>query len=290
MKTWTTATGTGVAVLLALAGSAQATGASSVTSSHAIGLPTAGASVPAAKTPTSRATPAIGNTAPAPATVVEDFYAALNARDYRRAWDLGGNHLGQTYASFVGGFAETAFDAVSIDGVSGSTVDVRLHTIRTDGSAADYAGTYTVENGTITHGSLHQVANGDSTGPPPSPTPLALNPAVSQSTVRSTICVHGWAARARPPAGRTEEIKKRQLAASSVADKKLAHYEEDHIVPLELGGAPLDPANLRPVPLARAHTDDRLEDSLHRAVCSGTMPLAAAQAQIAQAKSGEAQP
>ncbi|MEU9193358.1 hypothetical protein [Streptomyces hundungensis] len=231
----------------------------------------------------------MGNTAPAPATVVEDFYAAINARDYRRAWALGGDHLGQSYESFAGGFAGTAFDTVSIDAVNGSTVSIRLHTVKANGSTADYAGTYTVENGTITHGSLHQVAADPGTRPPV-PAPPALNPAVSQSTVRSTICVRGWAAKARPPVGRTEEIKKRQLAASPAADKNPAHYEEDHIIPLELGGAPLDPANLRPVPLAQAHADDRLEDSLHRAVCASTMTLAAAQAQITQAKSGEGNP
>ncbi|MFI6850672.1 hypothetical protein ACIBJD_39880, partial [Kitasatospora sp. NPDC050467] len=72
-----------------------------------------------------------------------------------------------------------------------------------------------------------------------------------------------------------------------LADRNPAHYEEDHIVPLELGGAPMDPANLQPVPLSVAEKDDGAERSLHTAVCNGSLPLADAQAQILQLKTGE---
>ena len=229
-----------------------------------------------------------------PASVIESFYAAINAHDYRRAWDLGGSHLGRPYADFASGFADTAADVISIDNVNGNTVDVHLHATHTDGSTADYAGSYIVENGTISHGSLHLVATS-----PPTPTPVptapsgatgALNQDVTQSTIHSTICVPGWTATIRPPVDVTEQLKRQQLAASGAADKDPSHYEEDHIIPLELGGAPSDPANLRPVPLAQASADDRLENSLHRAVCAGAMTLAAAQSEIEQAKATEAQP
>ncbi|MGW2566895.1 hypothetical protein [Streptomyces sp. NPDC001537] len=250
-------------------------------------------SIPSGPSGPSAATPAASSTPTDPASVVESFYAAINAHDYRRAWDLGGSHLGQPYyASFAGGFADTAADVISIDNANGNTVDVHLHTVHTDGSTADYAGSYIVENGTITHGSLHLVATSATTHTPVQTTPGgqagALNPAVTQSTIHSTICVPGWAATIRPPGDETERLKKQQLAASSAADKDPSHYEEDHIIPLELGGAPSDPANLRPVPLAQARTDDQLENSLHRAVCDGSMTLTAAQSQIEQAKAAEA--
>jgi hypothetical protein len=47
-------------------------------------------------------------------------------------------------------------------------------------------------------------------------------------------------------------------------------FEEDHLIPLELGGSPMDSRNLWPEHWADpegAHTKDRLEDDLHRRVC-----------------------
>jgi hypothetical protein len=128
---------------------------------------------------------------------------------------------------------------------------------------------------------------GSSTSGSPPPAVGALNSAVTQSTIDSTICVAGWTATIRPPSSYTDKVKQQQLAASGRADQYPSHYEEDHIVPLELGGAPSDPANLRPVALSLAHGDDSLENSLHRAVCDGSISLAAARAEIVHAKLGE---
>jgi len=59
-----------------------------------------------------------------------------------------------------------------------------------------------------------------------------------------------------------------------------ADYEEDHVMPLSLAGAPRDPRNLRPVPIGQARADDREETRLHAAVCAGRMDLDAAQRAI----------
>jgi hypothetical protein len=122
---------------------------------------------------------------------------------------------------------------------------------------------------------------------PPSPTPAptvrligTLNPAVTQATIHGTVCVPGWTARIRPPAAWTTALKKRQLPAGT--DPKA--WEEDHVMPLGLGGAPKDPANLRPVPIARAKADDVWETRLHRQVCAGTLTLTDAQAKISAIK------
>lgn len=56
-------------------------------------------------------------------------------------------------------------------------------------------------------------------------------------------------------------------------------YVIDHLVPLELGGAN-DPRNLWPQPRAEARAKDRVEDTLHEAVCSGQMGLVDAQQRI----------
>jgi hypothetical protein len=62
-------------------------------------------------------------------------------------------------------------------------------------------------------------------------------------------------------------------------------YEIDHIVSLELGGSN-DPANLYPEaasgPSPGYHTKDRLENTLHRLVCSGRMRLREVQQAIAR--------
>lgn len=73
-------------------------------------------------------------------------------------------------------------------------------------------------------------------------------------------------------------------------DRSPSHYQEDHLVALELGGAPRDPANLWPEPNDMVLPDrtpvgsdvkDHLEDALHRRVCAGTMALGDAQRLIA---------
>jgi hypothetical protein len=110
-----------------------------------------------------------------------------------------------------------------------------------------------------------------------------LNPAVTQATIHSTICVRGWTATVRPPLSYTSKLKRRQLPAGA----SMRAFEEDHLIPLELGGAPRDPANLRPVPIVRAKADDRWETRLHAEVCDGSMTLAEAQAKMSEIKQGE---
>jgi hypothetical protein len=44
-------------------------------------------------------------------------------------------------------------------------------------------------------------------------------------------------------------------------------YEEDHFIPLELGGAPKNPKNLWPEPHSQSKLSDPLETQLKRKVC-----------------------
>jgi hypothetical protein len=65
----------------------------------------------------------------------------------------------------------------------------------------------------------------------------------------------------------------------------LADYEEDHLIPLELGGHPTDPKNLWPELRAGVYgatQKDGIENSLHNKVCLELMTLVAAQAAIAK--------
>ncbi|MFJ6616580.1 hypothetical protein ACIQOW_03220 [Kitasatospora sp. NPDC091335] len=120
--------------------------------------------------------------------------------------------------------------------------------------------------------------------PDPNCTPGAYNPDVTQATIGQTICVSGWTATVRPPTSYTNALKVQQIAAYGYADTSTADYEEDHFVPLELGGAPRDPANLWPEPRygsQPAQSKDSVETKLKNAVCGGRVGLDAARGAIA---------
>ena len=80
-------------------------------------------------------------------------------------------------------------------------------------------------------------------------TPGAINPDVTQQTIETTICVRGWTRLVRPPENYTEALKREQIKTYGYDDRRLRDYEEDHLIPLALGGAPTDPRNLWPEPL-----------------------------------------
>lgn len=79
-------------------------------------------------------------------------------------------------------------------------------------------------------------------------TPGAVNPAVTQGTIGLTICRRGWTRTVRPSVGYTEPLKKMQIRAYGYADPRPWKYEEDHLIPLDLGGSPDSPRNLWPEP------------------------------------------
>jgi hypothetical protein len=125
--------------------------------------------------------------------------------------------------------------------------------------------------------------------PDPTLTPGAFNPGVTQATIHSTICVSGWTATIRPPSSYTNKLKAQQIVQYGYADKSPSSYEEDHLISLQLGGAPTDPRNLWPEPYtislsngqpAGARTKDVFETALKKKVCAGTMTLVEAQREI----------
>jgi hypothetical protein len=116
-------------------------------------------------------------------------------------------------------------------------------------------------------------------------TPGVIDPRVTQDNISTTICVRGYTTTVRPPVSYTQDLKVRQIAEYGYADTSLADYEEDHLIPLELGGHPTDPKNLWPQPRNGNHPaslKDQVENSLRSKVCAGAMTLAAAQAAIAK--------
>jgi hypothetical protein len=114
-------------------------------------------------------------------------------------------------------------------------------------------------------------------------TPGATNPAVTQSTIGSTICVIGYTKTIRPPVSYTNKLKYDQLHSgyNVNGDLNMRDYEEDHLIPLEVGGHPSSPLNLFPQyykASAGARYKDKLENKMHLLVCSGRITLKAAQA------------
>jgi len=107
-------------------------------------------------------------------------------------------------------------------------------------------------------------------------TPGVLNPAVTQATIRSTICVRGWTSTVRPPVSYTNHLKEVQLEQYGLRGA-LSAFQEDHLVSLELGGNPTDARNLWPESYPRAAEVDRIENQLNHEVCTGALTLTEAQ-------------
>jgi hypothetical protein len=117
-------------------------------------------------------------------------------------------------------------------------------------------------------------------GPTPDPTctPGAIDPAVTQQNIATTICRSGYTATVRPSTGQTDKVKAQMYKAYGIPGGTTS--ELDHLVSLELGGAN-DVKNLWPEVGSLPNPKDKVENALHRAVCSGKVTLAAAQHAIA---------
>jgi len=123
--------------------------------------------------------------------------------------------------------------------------------------------------------------------PDPARTPGAVNPDINQDDIEQTICNREWSTKSiRPPANYTNRLKFEQIEEYGDSDTNPRDYEEDHLIPLELGGSPTDPQNLWPerfetsIPDGGARSKDRVENYLHREVCAGDLTLEEAQHEI----------
>jgi hypothetical protein len=116
--------------------------------------------------------------------------------------------------------------------------------------------------------------------PDPGRTPGALNPEITQENFHEKVCVE-HTKQYRPPNSYRIWIKQKQLRELGYGDQNFSDYEEDHLVPLSLGGDPKDPRNLWPEPRLGewgAQRKDELEFALYKAACRGEISLAEARA------------
>lgn len=106
-----------------------------------------------------------------------------------------------------------------------------------------------------------------------------VNASVHQSNITATVCKAGWATSVRPAQSVTEPLK-RQLYGQEHRTGGLAAWQLDHIVPLELGGAPEATSNLWLEPAVQAAVTDHEENRLHSDLCAGRITLAQARHRI----------
>lgn len=121
--------------------------------------------------------------------------------------------------------------------------------------------------------------------PDPRLTPGAINPAVTQSNIHQTVCVKGWTSTVRPPKYFTNKLKRKQIEEYGYKDRNPQHYEEDHLIPLNIGGAPKDPRNLWPEPRNSEWNADRKDDlefAIYMGVCHNEVTLDEARKAFAQ--------
>jgi hypothetical protein len=107
-----------------------------------------------------------------------------------------------------------------------------------------------------------------------------LTPGAILTNDAVTVCQPGYAKTVRHTSGKL----KAQIYREYGLDKTSSHFEVDHLISLELGGADIA-ANLWPesydtVPW-NAHLKDALENRLHALVCAGKLPLMQTQNEIA---------
>jgi hypothetical protein len=123
-------------------------------------------------------------------------------------------------------------------------------------------------------------------GAPPGPDGLATVPgAVNPNITQAQLCDPSFhTSTIRPPSSFTDKLKFKLMDEAGIPRAKSPDYELDHLISLEIGGAPADPNNLWLEPYAEprgAHDKDRLENELHKLVCAGKLPLSEAQHDIA---------
>ena len=125
--------------------------------------------------------------------------------------------------------------------------------------------------------------------PDPACSPGGLNPDITPdpALLGRTICKRGWTASVRPKD--SDVLKQQVLLRYGIPPTRLnlARYEMDHRVPLEVGGAPHDLANLWPEPWeadrqhpygvaaagSGAQDKDKIENRTQAAICNGQVSL-----------------
>ena len=115
-------------------------------------------------------------------------------------------------------------------------------------------------------------------------TPGAIDARVTQENIHATVCTKGYTDQVRPDKQYTNRLKREQLRQYGYLDLNPKNYEQDHLIPLNIGGNPSDPKNLWPQPRFgewSADKKDDLEFVIYKMVCNGEISLHQAQSKMA---------
>jgi hypothetical protein len=88
-----------------------------------------------------------------PASVARSYYAAINQRDWPKAWQLAGNsdrEYGPAYQYWVDGYSCTVWDQITSITSRGDRVTVRVRARETGGVVQHYKFSYVVRDGVLT--------------------------------------------------------------------------------------------------------------------------------------------
>lgn len=107
------------------------------------------------------------------------------------------------------------------------------------------------------------------------------NPAVSQETLATTVCVRHYTRSVRPSWAWARAWKARLMAAAGFPPETAHLYQLDHVLPLTLGGAGREPSNLALQEIGDAKRKDGMERRLGCLVCRGDFSLSEARAILA---------
>jgi hypothetical protein len=102
------------------------------------------------------------------------------------------------------------------------------------------------------------------------------SPGAITAATREEVCQPGYARTHRPLYAWTWLVKRLMTVSP-------AKYALDHVVPLEVGGAPYALSNLQLQPWPEARAKDREENETHRALCAGEISLGEAQGRFMRA-------
>jgi hypothetical protein len=107
-----------------------------------------------------------------------------------------------------------------------------------------------------------------------------LTPGDTLNVTKDDVCTPGYASKVRDV---PEAVKQQAYQRYGITSHKPGEYEVDHLISLELGGSNAI-QNLWPESYSgtwNAHIKDRLENELHRRICSGELDMRTAQRAIA---------
>jgi hypothetical protein len=105
-----------------------------------------------------------------------------------------------------------------------------------------------------------------------------LTPGKTLPVTISQVCVPGYSKEARGEHKISKSTRETVMFLYGL-DPKAKGYVIDHLISLELGGSN-DRRNLWPQTIEEGHMKDRLENLLHRKVCSKAMTLTEAQLEL----------